>query len=76
MFAIVAFFILKAALLLVVMAAGGLFAAYGVALRIFMGMEARRSTIRRYGWLCWVLVAMGAIIFAYASAALIRLILA
>jgi len=75
MFTLIALFILKAGLLLIVMAAGGLFAIYGVALRFVMGLEARPSTIRRFAWLCWGLAIAGVILFIYAGAALAQLVL-
>lgn len=62
-----AWIIVKAVLLLVIMAIGGIMVAYGLIIRFVMGLEARPSTIARFAWLCWGCAGLGVLIFLYAG---------
>lgn len=71
-----AWLIFKAALLLIIMAIGGILVAYGLVIRFVMGLEAHPSTITRFGWLCWGLSGIGLLIFLHAGDGLVQIALA
>lgn len=71
-----AFLIVKAILLLIIMAIGGIMVAYGLVIRFVMGLEAHPSTIARFAWLCWGLVGIGILTFLYAGSGLARIVMA
>ena len=71
-----AWLIIKAFMLLIIMAVGGVLVAYGVLIRFVMGLEANPSTIARFGWLCWGMVGLGLIAFVYAGSGFVQVALA
>lgn len=71
-----AWLIVKAALLLIIMAIGGVMVAFGVTFRFVMGLEAHPSTIARFAWLCWGLASLGVLAFLYAGSGLAQIVMA
>ncbi|PNP99329.1 MULTISPECIES: hypothetical protein [Sphingobium] len=68
-----AWLIIKAVLLLIIMAIGGIMVAFGITFRFVMGLEAHPSTIARFAWLCWGLAGLGVLAFIYAGSGLAQI---
>ena len=64
-----AWLIIKAIMLLIIMAFGGVLVIYGALIRFVME---RPSTIARFGWLCWGMAGLGLALFIYAGSGFVQ----